>query len=76
MNRAQRRQFKHGKGIFKKAKPHVENWTCPNCDQFYDLLFVQSKAEPYLFCKDGCDEFFDLNGTNVTDVVYPNGKPF
>lgn len=73
MNRQQRRQFaKKTKG----TKPAMTDWTCPWCSAHYDIIFVQSKAEPYLFCHNGCEEYYDLANNNVTDKVFPNGKPF
>ena len=77
MNRKQRRDVKYKRGLtFRKAKKHVDDWTCPGCGHFYKLIFVQSSAQPYLFCHQGCEEFFDLDGNNVTAKAYPNGKPF
>jgi hypothetical protein len=73
MNRKQRRDLSRK---MKGRKPAMTDWTCPGCSAHYDIIFVQSSAEPYLFCHKGCEEFFDLTGENATAKVYPNGKPF
>lgn len=73
MNRQQRREFAKRS---KHAKPAMTDWTCPECKEHYEIIFVQSKAEPYLFCHNGCEEYFELTGENATKKVFPNGKPF
>lgn len=73
MNRETKRKLM--RGLKGKKKPIV-NWECPNCGTHYPAIFVQSKDQPYLFCHVGCEEFFDLDGNNVTLKVYPGGKPW
>lgn len=69
LNRAMRR-------LLHKPKPHKTNWECPKCGKTYPLIWAQSKAEPYYFCKDSCNDFFDDDGNNVTAKIYPTGKPW
>lgn len=76
MNRKQRRMIKYNRGLRGKAKKHFDNWKCPGCGHLYKLIFVQSSKQPYIFCHEGCEEFFDENGNNATHLVYPDGKPF
>lgn len=75
MNRKQRRDVQYKRGL-SRAKKHVDNWECPGCGHKYKLIFVQSSRQPYLFCFEGCEEFFNLKGENVTKRAYPAGKPF
>lgn len=69
MNRAMRRALGH-------KKPKYVDWTCPECGAHYPEIYAQSIEQPFIFCHNGCEEFFDKDGKNVTNKVYPNGKPW